>query len=164
MACLFSHKWNGCTCGKCGKTRDEGHQFEPVADTGRTKCTVCGKEKRIVPMQTILDNPRGKKALDDALAYCVDVGKVLGIQQMTDLCKGLVAKLRHPEQADFTDTDADLADAVLTRYSEDIPSLVEANPAYAARAQEMGEEREYIVKLLVDFALVRMKQKAADKG
>ena len=28
MACLFGHKWNGCKCQRCGKTRDEGHRWE----------------------------------------------------------------------------------------------------------------------------------------
>ena len=23
ICCVFGHKWNGCKCSKCGKTRDE---------------------------------------------------------------------------------------------------------------------------------------------
>ena len=36
MACLFGHKWDGCKCTKCGKTRDEQHDWE----NGR--CNICG--------------------------------------------------------------------------------------------------------------------------
>lgn len=36
MACLFGHKWDGCTCTKCGKTRDEGHKWEGA------RCARCG--------------------------------------------------------------------------------------------------------------------------
>ena len=35
MACIFGHKWNGCKCNKCGKTRDEQHLWH------NGKCTVC---------------------------------------------------------------------------------------------------------------------------
>lgn len=54
MACII-HKWNGCKCTKCGKTRDEGHiytySFRFKAARGQTekkswcegKCRNCGK-------------------------------------------------------------------------------------------------------------------------
>ena len=60
MACLF-HKWNGCTCSKCGKTRDkkhgwngckctvcdklrdEGHNYNAIPNKCEEKCTICGK-------------------------------------------------------------------------------------------------------------------------
>jgi len=42
MACLFGHKWNGCKCSKCGKTRDDQHKWS--SNTG--KCSICGKECR----------------------------------------------------------------------------------------------------------------------
>lgn len=38
MACLF-HKWDGCKCSKCGKLRDEGHNW----DFCHGKCVICGK-------------------------------------------------------------------------------------------------------------------------
>ena len=28
LSCLFGHKWNGCTCDKCGKARDRHHYFD----------------------------------------------------------------------------------------------------------------------------------------
>ncbi|OPY85861.1 MAG: hypothetical protein A4E65_00030 [Syntrophorhabdus sp. PtaU1.Bin153] len=38
MSCLIFHSWQGkCLCTKCGKKRDEGHQW----DWG--KCKICGK-------------------------------------------------------------------------------------------------------------------------
>lgn len=36
MACLFGHKWNGCKCSKCGKTRSEGHVWH------NGQCKGCG--------------------------------------------------------------------------------------------------------------------------
>ena len=44
MACLFKHQWKGCTCEKCGKTRDEGHAFRPLEDACHRRCDVCGVE------------------------------------------------------------------------------------------------------------------------
>lgn len=43
MACLFGHKWNGCTCSKCGKKRDTGHDFRMVDGKCENKCAICGK-------------------------------------------------------------------------------------------------------------------------
>lgn len=45
MACLFGHKWEGCTCRKCGKTRDMQHDFQPVPDRCEEKCSRCGKTR-----------------------------------------------------------------------------------------------------------------------
>lgn len=42
MACLFGHKWDGCRCTKCGKTRDEDHQW----DLCKGKCKICGKTRQ----------------------------------------------------------------------------------------------------------------------
>jgi len=39
MACLF-HKWNGCKCEKCGKTRDKNHRW----DLCKGICIVCGSK------------------------------------------------------------------------------------------------------------------------
>jgi hypothetical protein len=38
MACFF-HKWNGCKCEKCGKIRNEGHNWNLCEG----ECSVCGK-------------------------------------------------------------------------------------------------------------------------
>jgi len=43
MACLF-HKWDGCKCTKCGKTRDEGHVFENVSGKCQQVCKNCGTQ------------------------------------------------------------------------------------------------------------------------
>ena len=45
MACLFGHKWEGCTCRKCGKTRDMQHDFQPVPDKCQERCSRCGKTR-----------------------------------------------------------------------------------------------------------------------
>jgi uncharacterized protein (TIGR02145 family) len=40
-ACLFgSHTWNGCKCLKCGKTRDESHNWSNDCET----CSICGRK------------------------------------------------------------------------------------------------------------------------
>lgn len=41
MTCLFGHKWDGCKCTKCGKTRDEGHDW----DLCKGVCKICGKTR-----------------------------------------------------------------------------------------------------------------------
>ena len=44
MACII-HKWNGCKCEKCGKTRDKEHDFR-AAETGcAVICSRCGATK-----------------------------------------------------------------------------------------------------------------------
>ena len=39
ISCLFGHKWNGCKCSRCGKTRDESHAWKGCT------CTICGKTR-----------------------------------------------------------------------------------------------------------------------
>ena len=43
ISCLFGHKWNGCKCERCGKMRDEGHDFKPIPGKCEEKCSICGK-------------------------------------------------------------------------------------------------------------------------
>ena len=43
LSCIIGHKWNGCTCERCGQTRDEGHDFRPGERACREKCAVCGR-------------------------------------------------------------------------------------------------------------------------
>ena len=47
MACLFGHKWDGCRCTKCGKTRDEGHAWDGCV------CTACGKETSYISLDAL---------------------------------------------------------------------------------------------------------------
>ena len=47
MGCLLGHTWNGCRCARCGKTRDEGHSYQPVPNACWVKCAFCGKEQNI---------------------------------------------------------------------------------------------------------------------
>jgi hypothetical protein len=40
LACVFGfHDWNGCKCSKCGKIRDEGHDWSKDCE----KCALCNK-------------------------------------------------------------------------------------------------------------------------
>lgn len=42
LACAFGfHQWDGCKCTKCGKTRDEGHDWSKDCE----KCSRCGAIK-----------------------------------------------------------------------------------------------------------------------
>jgi hypothetical protein len=39
LSCMLGHKWNGCKCERCGKVRDEQHDW----DLCKGKCKRCGK-------------------------------------------------------------------------------------------------------------------------
>ena len=46
LKCFFGHQWNGCCkCERCGKIRDERHNFVLVDGKCIEKCTICDKEK-----------------------------------------------------------------------------------------------------------------------
>ena len=45
IACLFGHKWNGCTCSRCGTHRDSNHDYQPLSGRCEEKCTICGKTR-----------------------------------------------------------------------------------------------------------------------
>ena len=56
MACLFGHKWSGCKCEKCGKTRDEYHKYSPYINNHNhlrsgndcvERCDICHNKKTI---------------------------------------------------------------------------------------------------------------------
>ena len=70
MACFFGHKWDGCKCKKCGKTRDEQHDF----DLCKGKCKRCGKT------QVEQHDWQGCK--------CTECGKTRDEQHDFNLCKG----------------------------------------------------------------------------
>jgi len=40
ISCLFGHKWKGCKCIKCGKKRDENHDWSKNCE----ECSVCGQK------------------------------------------------------------------------------------------------------------------------
>ena len=45
MSCLF-HKWDGCRCTRCGKTRDDQHNWKWIVSSNNQcyqVCSVCGK-------------------------------------------------------------------------------------------------------------------------
>ena len=44
MACII-HKWNGCKCEKCGKTRDKEHDFRAAEIGCAVICSRCGATK-----------------------------------------------------------------------------------------------------------------------
>jgi len=47
MACLLGHKWNGCKCEKCGKTRDMQHKWLGCV------CESCGKQTTYVDLSIL---------------------------------------------------------------------------------------------------------------
>ena len=44
---LLGHKWNGCTCGRCGEKRDEGHEYVVQPDRCAQVCKICEASQRI---------------------------------------------------------------------------------------------------------------------
>ena len=70
IKCLFGHKWNGCKCSRCGKVRDEQHDW----DLCKGKCKRCSK------IQQEQHDWNGCK--------CTRCGKVRDEQHDWDLCKG----------------------------------------------------------------------------
>jgi hypothetical protein len=44
LKCLFGHDWDGCKCSKCGKARDEGHDWAKDCE----KCSRCGEARQNV--------------------------------------------------------------------------------------------------------------------
>ena len=48
LACRISgHKWNGCTCTRCGGRRDEGHDFHLMERDCHRKCSICGTTRSV---------------------------------------------------------------------------------------------------------------------
>ena len=48
LACKISgHKWNGCTCIRCGEHRNEGHDFHLLEGDCHRKCSICGATRSV---------------------------------------------------------------------------------------------------------------------
>jgi hypothetical protein len=47
FSCILRHHWEGCTCTRCGKTRDEFHVFKYGKQDDIIKCELCGNEKHL---------------------------------------------------------------------------------------------------------------------
>ena len=47
MRCFLGHKWDGCTCQRCGELRDKEHTWQLVADKCERTCTICGKKEAV---------------------------------------------------------------------------------------------------------------------
>lgn len=39
---IFGHQWMGCRCARCGKQRNEGHQWVETEGSCEHTCAVCG--------------------------------------------------------------------------------------------------------------------------
>lgn len=56
-SCLLgNHDWSGCTCKRCGATRNQGHRFQPVDGKEGTcvkECAFCGETKESHHFQLI---------------------------------------------------------------------------------------------------------------
>lgn len=66
LPCMFGHKWNGCTCERCGTVRDEHHRMVSVPGECTQRCSICGKPGEIVH--------RYKKDPDTGERICVVCG------------------------------------------------------------------------------------------
>lgn len=71
MCKLFSHKWTGCKCERCGETRDEQHDW----DFCKGRCKRCGKTQA--------------EQHDWKNCKCTRCGKVRDERHDWDLCKGI---------------------------------------------------------------------------
>lgn len=47
MDCLFKHRWTNCKCERCGKIRDNEHDFRAIDGICEEKCVICGKTHEI---------------------------------------------------------------------------------------------------------------------
>ena len=43
LKCLFGHRWHGCKCNRCNKTRDKEHRYVSMLEYVKI-CSVCGKK------------------------------------------------------------------------------------------------------------------------
>ena len=41
----FGHKWRGCKCVRCGRIRNEGHDYRATDDPCVRVCSICGSRK-----------------------------------------------------------------------------------------------------------------------
>ena len=122
MSCLLRHKWDGCQCTRCGKTRkvkstydhswngcvcekcsifrDSGHRYQCG------KCITCGKA----------DETKGHAKQSYRMAgsmvefYCEDCGKTLRACKYSDVLNDTIREI---ENADKVGCDAPLAEARL---------------------------------------------------
>ena len=89
LKCLFGHKWNGCKCDKCGKTRDVGHEFSPIHGSCREQCEKCGITRslehkfklmpdRCVEKCTICGSEQPQHHWVEVSGYCVKKCSICG--------------------------------------------------------------------------------------
>jgi hypothetical protein len=76
MACLFGHKWSGCKCARCGKVRDEQHDW----DLCKGKCKGCGKTQAEKHDWLKRDRYGTVK-----LCHCLKCGKVRDVPELANL-------------------------------------------------------------------------------
>lgn len=119
MACLFGHKWNGCTCSKCGKQRDEAHKWAAMDGRWHEKCAVCGKTRK--PEFDPADGYRfnGRCMDEKSVGFMLDaLDYAAAAQPMTaDHCSALKALLKRDKPM-LKKGDLMLALACLIAYSK----------------------------------------------
>ncbi len=42
---IMGHKWKGCKCERCGKQRDQEHDYRPCEGSCYKVCSICGRKK-----------------------------------------------------------------------------------------------------------------------
>jgi len=80
MGCLFNHKWNGCKCEKCGKTRNEGHLWSTDFDGFEKVCLICGKSIIDSRPEITVDN---LSSFDEQILFDVIQGKCTDYRMST---------------------------------------------------------------------------------
>ena len=49
---IMGHKWKGCKCERCGKQRDQEHDYRPCEGNCYKVCSICGRKKLLNSMIT----------------------------------------------------------------------------------------------------------------
>ena len=44
---LLGHRWRGCRCVRCGRTREQGHRYVEAEDRCEHTCETCGKTEPV---------------------------------------------------------------------------------------------------------------------
>ena len=74
---LRGHKWNGCTCTRCGEVRDEQHRPDKCGET----CQICGRVVQhrwnVVHEETVGPNEYGcVENVTTTIFKCAKCGKL----------------------------------------------------------------------------------------
>ena len=94
IGCLFGHKWNGCTCARCGTVRDQEHSWQTEDGKCEAKCAICGRVSEM-PHKWEHD----EWSLEEKCAVC---GRTRKDPDYTGLAVSLIRSADMPKRGDET--------------------------------------------------------------